>query len=552
MTDIAIDLFSCLYIIRTVKAALFQLYIWQIKEYRFDRVIIHLKSSQGKKILLNPLSIFKWAILSAIFLTLSLESWNSGLNYSNIGNTRSIIMLYALLLFVFIVEGITYSFSLSRSSWKVPKFTPKIIIISLLIVTYTSTMLFFIFKLHRNALYAGLILLLVDKSIAILTATLILVSNLPKYIYTKLLMQRAKKKIQAHKNLLILGITGSVGKTSTKDFAHQIISVYRNTVSTPESNNVDIAIAKTILDKVTANTQVLIIEIGAYRKGEIRNICDMVRPNVGVITWIGTQHLDLFGGQQQLEEAKSELLLSMLPGSTAIINTDNYYAENLIKLAKANRLKIASYGIKNKNSDIFADEISLAKDGIEFTLHADKKSHKCRCKLRGIQNIPNILAAICLARAAGLNIDDIVARLSSFTTPAKTMSLREKVNGYSLIDDTFNSSKDSLIAAIEYMKLFTGYKVLVFNPVIEMGEKAEEIHEEIGYLSAKICDAVFVTNDSFKESLLRGARKIDEGDKRLLWNSGNRFQTFIRNHNRTDSVIVFEGKEAGKYISKLQ
>lgn len=515
--DLFIYLFIIFFAIRTIRNTFYLIFLWQIKEYRLDRMVSFLKTDQGKRIILGKLSLSKWLlILLAIFIYFG----------------------EIFFLFVLLVYGIEAVLNIRElfASWKKPTFTPKAIII-------TIFALFFQF-IGFILLFSPVGALVTDKLLPIFISLIVAILSMPSKLIKKIIINRATKKIKTKFKGKVIGITGSIGKTSVKEFTYSLLSQKFRAIKTEGSQNVDLGIARTILDKMTGQEDFFVVEIGAYKKGEIRKVCSMVQPDIGVITAIGKQHIDLFGSQEKIIEAKYELIESLPPTGIAIFNGDDKYCLKLSEQAKDSGLKTYIYGT-NSAFDIFARDINVSPEGLEFTLSLGRQNKKLKLDLLGSQNIPSLLAAITVAQISELNLNEIVNGLKYISAPEKTMKLVKKIKGVAFIDDTFNASPESLNAALNYMNLYKGKKILVLTPLIELGELASKIHEDLGEKCANICDEIYLTNNNYYNPFLKGARKINHAESKIKIISS---KVKFNYPTRLGSAILFEGKEAAKYI----
>lgn len=511
--------------IRTVRNVLYQVFLWQLKEYRLDRMLSHIKTSQGKKLLFGKLSLVKWFLLVIAIIF-------------NFGGFFIIFVLsvYTVEVIINLKEFVT--------NLKKPKFTQKatlLIILSLL------------FALLGFALFpSGVGLLIVDKLlpffIAIEVALISLPSRVAKYIFFKKANSYFNKTFRGK----VIGITGSVGKTTTKEFISSILSTQFSVVKTLGSQNVDTSIAQTVLKNISGKEDFFIAEMAAYKGGEIKKICDIVRPEIGIITEIGLQHVDLFGSQANIMKAKFELIEALPKGGLAFFNGNN---TNCLLLAEKSRhlgINTFVFGIgKNPKFDYIADDIEISPAFLQFTLSVQGKNIHIKANLLGYQNIPNILGAIAIAHKIGMSLDKIAQAVKSLFSPDKTMKFIGHWNSANLIDDTFNASPEALTAALEYMSVYRGKKVLVLTPMIELGKFGESIHEEIGEKCAMICDEILLTNLNYYSSFVKGATKVKNGTEKIQVINTKTAALVLEKYAGKNSVILFEGKEAGKIITEI-
>ncbi len=299
--------------------------------------------------------------------------------------------------------------------------------------------------------------------------------------------------------MTVIGITGSVGKTTTKELAAHILQD-RNVLFTPAYVNSEMGVAKWLLRELPKKNPeddvVLIVEMGAYRKGEIANLCGITVPDIGIITFIGTQHIALFGSQEKLLHAKAELFQSLPENGMAFANIDCALCERLDAFAHCPITKVCTGG----RCDIEALQIEETGKGIRFVV----EGQQYHVPLHGTHNTTNALLAIGVARYLELDHKSIAARLATFTPPHSTFALREQ-NGVSLLDDTHNASPESFRAAIAWAKAQPAQnKVLLTPGLIELGVDENRIHRELGSQASGIFSRVIFTAKHGKNAFASG------------------------------------------------
>ncbi len=533
------DIIVPAFIIRTLRNGLYLIFLWQLKEYRLDRVVAHLRTSQGRKLLLGVLPITKWILLPFILADIFLEKY---LPFKESFLWHDPFLIFWL---IWLVESIFNTRELFTRGWRLPKFTPKAITILILSLIISLIVTLYPYQSDATILLTRVLIggILVDKLLAPLIAILVLLSNIPASLYKKWITLQAKNKILSFPNLMVVGITGSYGKTSTKEFLATILSEKFNVAKTPEFTNTDIGIANYILKDLKPEHEVLVVEMGAYKKGEIKTICDMVQPKMGIITGINEQHLELFGSIENTMKTKFELIESLPKGGVAIFNGNNDYCRKIAKWVKDLKLKAFTVDL---NKDV--KNIKTFTDHLEFTL--TENNYLIKVNLLGKQAIENLLAAIYAARNLGLTLEEIKKGIAKIIPAAKTMQSVGKVGGMMLVDDTFNANPDGIMAALDYMKIFKGKKILVLTPLIELGQEADKIHTDIGEKASKICDLILLTNINYHRSFIEGARKVGGEAKIQIVNATVGLKLIKENLDK-EGVAVFEGKEAGRILEKL-
>jgi UDP-N-acetylmuramoyl-tripeptide--D-alanyl-D-alanine ligase len=316
--------------------------------------------------------------------------------------------------------------------------------------------------------------------------------------------------------LKIIGITGSYGKSTTKEILKLILSERYKTYATPENVNTDIGVANTILKNVSIIADVFIVEMGAYKKGEIKAICEITPPDISIITGINEQHLSLFGTIQNTLQAKYEIVEYAKKDSVVILNGD---CEALIPLAS---------------------DIKSKRDSMVFNVHYRGKIQRFEVYILGEHNVSNILAAVCAASEVGMSLLEISKMLKKKTKRTKIGRLVVKKSryGYYVIDDSYNSNPDGFDAALDFFASQKGdKKVLVTIGIIELGEAVEAIYQRLAQKIVKTCNILVTTDEK-----LRYAVKQVKGDFPVIFDKGVKKQLdFLKNRVKKDDIVLFEG-----------
>ncbi len=312
----------------------------------------------------------------------------------------------------------------------------------------------------------------------------------------------AKRIINELPNLTVVGITGSYGKTSTKYYLQKLLSARYNVLMTPESYNTTMGVVKTVRGSLNATYDIFICEMGAKGVGEIKEICDIVKPRHSMITSIGPQHLESFKSIENIIKTKFEIADCITDG-TVFLNYDNDY----IKSHNCDKTTV-SYGL-NADNDYFADEISISEKGTSFTLR--KKSGESKAfttKLIGAHNVQNIVGAIAIANTLGIPLDELVMPVRRLECVPHRMEIIDRGNTV-IIDDAFNSNQSGAKAALDALSIMNGYKVVVTPGMVELGEKEYELNKAFGAQIAKVADFAVLVGEKQAVALKDGL--IEEG-----------------------------------------
>lgn len=301
----------------------------------------------------------------------------------------------------------------------------------------------------------------------------------------------AKKILASHKDLIVIGITGSYGKTSLKNFLGEILSEKYDVLVTPKNYNTELGIARTIRKYLKPTHNVFICEMGAMWEGDIAKCCEIAEPRYGIITAIDSQHLQTFGSIEAIARAKFELATAVIANQGKLyLNYDN---ENVRQYSTD--INQYSYGL-DRQYDFYSDHLKSDEDGQSFNFHHDDQVIEVQTKLLGIHNIENLTGAIAVAKELGVSDEDIkfaVRRIKS--VPHRLEYINRGDLG--IIDDSYNSNPISSKLAVDTLAQFTGKKVIVTPGLIELGAEEERYNKELGeHIAKQKIDYVYLVGNS--------------------------------------------------------
>ena len=325
---------------------------------------------------------------------------------------------------------------------------------------------------------------------------------------------RARRKLNRFKPMVV-GITGSYGKTSTKYFTEALLGSRFRVLKTRASFNTILGVCRAINEELGPEHEVLIVEMGAYRRGEIRDMARLTRPHIGVLTAIGPQHLERFGSIETIEKAKFELLEALPADGIAIINNDDPRVRRLAETLT--RPAVRCYGIDYSDADLSggeaggeldlrADSIEHGPDGLTFDLiDRDGKRVTVKTRLIGLHNVSNILAAATVAQAAGVSMREIAGAIGRLQPVPHRLEVHTGPDGVTSIDDAYNSNPVGAAGALAALAEFkTGRRILVTPGMVELGAEQDARNEEFGAAAAKVCDYVILVGRNQTAAIRRG------------------------------------------------
>ena len=356
-------------------------------------------------------------------------------------------------------------------------------------------------------------------------------------------VRSARRIFRSHPNLQVIAVTGSYGKTSTKEIIAHILSARYCVLKTPRSFNTVMGICKVIRESLRPDHEIFVVEMGAYRKGEIKTLCQLTPPKIGVLTAIGPQHLERFKTLERVAEAKYELMEHLPPNGRAIFNGDDPFCRKLAE--RPAPFIVRRYGLDPANDglNVWAENIGVSPQGTEFDLHtAEGTSIHIVTQLLGHHNVSNILASASVAVECGLTLPEIAGAINSLEPVEHRLQKIQGAGGVTVIDDAYNANPAGVQVALEVLHQLPGeQKVLVTPGMVELGEREEEEHRQMGMMAADVCDYVILVGAKRTRAIAEGLREKDFPINRLmvvqnLDEATQCLQTFVR----PADVVLFE------------
>ena len=317
----------------------------------------------------------------------------------------------------------------------------------------------------------------------------------------------AKRMLRSMPHLKIIGITGSFGKTSTKHFLYRVLSEKYNVLMTPGNFNTTLGVVRTVREHLKPHHEVFIVEMGAKQRGDIKEICDLVAPQMGIVTSVGEMHLETFGSTENVARTKFELIEALPADGFGVVNIDSEAAYDYLKKSG---LSVATYGVDNLDAEYRAVNIQYLPNETKFDV-------SCRGELRegfathilGRGNILNILGALAVAEQLGVKVDAERRAVRQIEQIEHRLSMRRN-GGVTILDDAYNSNPTGAKMALEVLSGFvtTGKRYVVTPGFVEMGAKQFDNNRCFGEdIALARPDKVFVVNEVNRKAITEGLAK---------------------------------------------
>lgn len=304
------------------------------------------------------------------------------------------------------------------------------------------------------------------------------------------LQQIARYWRQQFPDLRVIGVTGSVGKTTTKEVIHAVLSQKYRTLKTEGNYNNEIGLPLTLL-KLTGDYSHAVLEMGMYAKREIALLCDIAQPQLGVVTIIGPVHMSRLGSLEAIVEAKRELVEALPEGGTAVLNHDD---ANVMSMVDHTAAQVFTYGL-TPEADLWASNVrSMGLNGIGFDLHYQGNTLRLQVPLLGRHSVHTCLRATAVALCEGLSWDEIIRGLQNHRAQLRLVTVRGPHNS-TILDDTYNASPDSVIAALNLLRDLDGRHIAVLGDMLELGAAEETSHRLVGRRAKEVVDILVTVGE---------------------------------------------------------
>lgn len=526
-----------LWFVRETKVLLFWIYLWQLKEYHIGRFLVHFETERGKRLIFSTLNIIKILFLFSFFI------FSPAFPF--------------LLLILYLAESFKVLTDFLQNKIKRPVLTKKTAVLISAVLIFEILFLIFLFSEFREIHQISLRILIFDLLTPAIASAIVLFFQPITALWRWQIIQKAKKKREEFKELSVIGITGSYGKTSTKEFLTEILSQKFKVLKTKEHQNSEVAISSCILNDLKEEHQIFICEMGAYNKGGIKLLADICKPKIGILTGINEQHMATFGSRANTIKTKYELIKSLPDSGLAIFNGNNKHCLELYqKTKKPKKICYNKFFAIVDNvllMDIWGDDVKVEKEQLSFKVFS-KDGHRAdfTVNLLGVQNIENLLMAVCCAKELGMSLEEISRACQKIESEQGGMKLIKTRKGFNIIDSTYSANPNGVISHLEYLKIWEGKKIIVMPCLIELGRASKEVHRRIGGAIGRVCNlAIIITKERFKE-IKEGAIKAGlQKEKTLFLENPKEIFERIKNFCKPGDAVLLESRVPKELIGLL-
>ena len=399
-------------------------------------------------------------------------------------------------------------------------------------------------KIYGYGYYGFQITLFIILAISVLSwvvvfIALFLLMPVEKHINARY-RNEAVSILRSKPDLKVVGITGSYGKTSTKHYLQRILSEQFETLMTPGSYNTPMGVIRTVREMMKPYTEVFICEMGAKQKGDIKEICDMVNPGMGIITAIGPMHLETFKNIENVQATKFELADAIPSDGFVVVNNDFEFCAN----RKVDNTQCIRYASSNlDNADYVATDIRYDAEGTTFTVHGPEgKKMEFRTRLVGECNVSNLLAAIIIALRLGVPEEKIRYAVGKIDQVEHRLSIARTPGGITIIDDAFNSNPSGAKMAVDVLAQFTeGKRIIVTPGMIELGDRQFDLNKALGRYIGENVDMAIIVGEYNREAICEGLRESSlSEDKVKIVDTFTEAQQELAGIMRSGDTVLYE------------
>jgi UDP-N-acetylmuramoyl-tripeptide--D-alanyl-D-alanine ligase len=355
------------------------------------------------------------------------------------------------------------------------------------------------------------------------------------------LQAMARYALDRHPNLEVVGITGSLGKTTTKEVVAGVLSSRRTVLKSEGNLNSEIGLPLTLLNGLGHTHQIAVLEMAMYALGDIRLLARLARPRVGVVTAVQPVHLERLGTLERIQQAKQELVEELPSNGVAVLNADD---PRVLQMAAATRARVVRYGL-SQAAEVRAESIqSHGLRGVEFDLlHKSERLH-VRLPLLGTHSVHAALAAAAVALEEGLSLPEIAEALHELT-PTLRLLVVDGINGTQVVDDSYNASPESVLAALNLLRELPGRrKVAVLGDMLELGSEEEPGHRRVGNRAAHVVDLLITYGPRSRVTADEARRAGLADDQVVEAESHEQIVEYLRRWLRPGDDVLVKGSLA--------
>lgn len=449
---------------------------------------------------------------------------------------------FYVILFILIYSSIL---NYKNYNKKLPlRFTKRLIRIFSLDVLFYILIGFFSYKLNLLK-FISYMLLYTSLNYLILILIIFILKPIELIIFNRY-KKKALDKLNKMNDIKIIGITGSFGKTSTKMILNDILNVKYKGFCTPKSFNTPNGILKSINEEKTIFNDYFICEMGARKVGEIKYLCNLVKPKYGIITSIGACHLETFKTIENILKTKFELADFLPSDGILILNKDDEY----IKKYKFSSKAKVYYISLNEKADAYAKNIKITSEGTSFDLYIKDEKINVKTSLLGQKNIYNILSSSLMAYLLGLSLKEIKKGISNIKPISHRLEIK-KVNNLTIIDDSYNSNPIGAKNALEVLSLMKGEKIIITPGMVEMGKEEENLNYNFGKDMANICDKFYLIGKKRSKPIIKGILEINKNADIKVFNKfDDAYNDVIKGVKRKNVTLLIENDLPDLYLEK--
>jgi UDP-N-acetylmuramoyl-tripeptide--D-alanyl-D-alanine ligase len=359
--------------------------------------------------------------------------------------------------------------------------------------------------------------------------------------------RRARQKLNSTRPVVI-GVTGSYGKTSTKFAIERLVAPEGEILATPGSYNTTLGVVRTINENLTGDHKFFVVEMGAKQRGDIAEIAEFTRPHIAVLTAVGPAHLESFESVENVRRAKYEIVEALAPDGVAVMNTDNPEVRALADGTRS--VNVIRYGLEaGGGPHLTASDIEITPDGTWFTI-VDVRTNdtvRARTSLLGRHSIANLLGAVAVALEVGRSLPELVGPIRRLEAVEHRLQIIKGAGGVTVIDDAFNSNPDGAATALEVVDAMNASPKIVVTPgMIELGPLQPEANERFGEHAGRVADTVIVVARVNRDALVAGAHRGGRAEVVTVDTLGDA-QEAMKRFMTPGAVVLFENDLPDQY-----